>query len=80
MNAYSEEAIDEDRIATTIGWTVSDEPETELLRRLRESKDRFESGVVNDELPVRMRNCLRRDVLREECSTREGCVAILVQV
>jgi hypothetical protein len=62
VNAYSEEAIDEDRVATTIGWTVSDEPETELLRRLREGKDRFESGAVNDELPEGMRDCLRRGV------------------
>jgi hypothetical protein len=31
VNTYSEEAIDEDRIAIAIGWTISDEAETELL-------------------------------------------------
>jgi hypothetical protein len=30
VNTYSEEAIDEDRIAIAIGWTISDEAETEL--------------------------------------------------
>lgn len=79
MNAHSEEAIDEDWVTTAIGWTISDEAETELLGRLRVCKDGLESGVVNDELPVGMRGGLRQGVQREEYSTREGCDAILVQ-